>query len=36
MTAQERMLDALRTDVPDRALQPGEQVVQEFIANSTA
>ncbi|MFN8213940.1 MAG: GntR family transcriptional regulator [Candidatus Nanopelagicales bacterium] len=32
MTAQERMLEALRTDVLTGALQPGEQVVQELIA----
>ena len=32
MTAQERMLEALRSDVLTGALQPGEQVVQEVIA----
>src|SRR5690606_4147495 len=32
MTAQERMLEALRTEVLTGALQPGEQVVQELIA----
>ena len=32
MTAQERMLEALRTEVLTGALQPGERVVQELIA----
>lgn len=32
MTAQERMLQALRTDVLTGALRPGEKVVQEVVA----
>ncbi len=32
MTAQERMLEALRSDVLTGTLRPGEQVVQEVIA----